>query len=66
MAGAVSSLPDTVPSAGIFIVDTAALFGALMGEAHRTRKLEQVCSHLGIETKYLHNAGNDAYVGFLF
>lgn len=65
MAGAVSKLPDTVPSAGIFIVDTAALFAALMGEGHRTHKLRQVCSQLGIETEYLHNAGNDAYVSFL-
>ena len=43
-------------------VDTAELFAALEGESNNTRSLERVCRHLKIETSYLHNAGNDAYV----
>lgn len=55
-------LPDIKPSEGLFIVDTASLFGALEGEGRNTRGLQQVCNHLKIETQFLHNAGNDAYV----
>ncbi|KAJ7283553.1 hypothetical protein C8J57DRAFT_1292881 [Mycena rebaudengoi] len=54
-------LPDIKPSEGLFIVDTASLFGALEGEGRNTRGLQQVCNHLKIETQFLHNAGNDAY-----
>lgn len=57
-------LPDSgVPPTGLFVVDTSDLFGALSGSAHGQRKsLEKTCRMLGIETKFLHNAGNDAYV----
>ncbi|KAJ6554538.1 hypothetical protein B0H19DRAFT_1153971 [Mycena capillaripes] len=54
-------LPDTMPTEGIFIVDTAVLFGALVGKVNNKSGLEQVCNHLGIKTEFLHNAGNDAY-----
>ncbi|KAF5363340.1 hypothetical protein D9756_000462 [Leucocoprinus leucothites] len=55
-------LPDTgVPKTGLFVVDTSDLFGALSGLAHGQRKgLEKTCRMLGIDTKFLHNAGNDA------
>ncbi|KAJ7748466.1 hypothetical protein DFH07DRAFT_747279 [Mycena maculata] len=65
ISGAVSELPDSIPSEGLFIVDTAALFAALMGEGQRTFKLQQVCNQLGIETEWLHNAGNDAFYTLL-
>ncbi|KAK0498666.1 hypothetical protein EDD18DRAFT_1158624 [Armillaria luteobubalina] len=56
-------LPDAIPDTGIFVVDTADLFGALLGEDSpgNKRGLEQMCHHLKITTKHLHNAGNDAY-----
>ncbi|KAJ7665526.1 hypothetical protein B0H17DRAFT_1090798 [Mycena rosella] len=60
MHGAVQELPEATPSEGVFIIDTAVLFGALEGEGNNTRKLEQICNHLQISTDYLHNAGNDA------
>ncbi|KAJ6598966.1 hypothetical protein DFH09DRAFT_1129679 [Mycena vulgaris] len=63
--GAVDSLPEATPSEGIFIVDTAMLFGALEGEGNNTRGLQQVCNHLQISTDYLHNAGNDAWYTLL-
>lgn len=50
------------PDAGTFVVDTAELFGGLLGEGKRTRSLEQMCNQLQIGTKFLHNAGNDAHV----
>jgi hypothetical protein len=57
-------LPDSgIPTVGLFVVDTSDLFGALSGSAQGQRKsLEKTCRMLGIETKFLHNAGNDAYV----
>jgi len=61
---AVYELPDKTPMEGIFIVDTALLFGALEGEGNNRRALQQVCNHLKIENfnaGLLHNAGNDAY-----
>lgn len=56
-------LPDQVPDSGIYVVDTADLFAALEGDASGNRRaLERVCRHLQIDTKFLHNAGNDAHV----
>ena len=55
-------LPDSPMTGEIYVVDTAELFAALEGESNNTRSLERVCRHLKIETSYLHNAGNDAYV----
>ncbi|KAJ7146133.1 hypothetical protein C8R44DRAFT_8205 [Mycena epipterygia] len=62
---AVYQLPDTTPSQGIFIVDTAILFRALIGKVHNTEKLVTVCNHLQIPTVFLHNAGNDAHYTLL-
>ncbi|KAF7355400.1 putative nucleolar protein C2C4.08 [Mycena sanguinolenta] len=59
--GAVFDLPEVVPSTGIFIVDTAIIFAALIGEDMKKPGLQQTCNHLQIETCYLHNAGNDAH-----
>lgn len=45
------------------MVDTIDLFAALEGDSsNNARSLDRVCRHLQIETKFLHNAGNDAYV----
>ncbi|KAJ7160994.1 hypothetical protein C8R46DRAFT_1106178 [Mycena filopes] len=58
---AVYDLPDdTIPTKGIFIVDTQILFRALRNQTKDRRSLEHVCNELGIETHFLHNAGNDA------
>ncbi|KAJ7475987.1 hypothetical protein FB451DRAFT_1245389 [Mycena latifolia] len=63
---AVYELPDTTPSEGLFIVDTATLFAALIGLGRGDNPgLEQTCTKLGIETAYLHNAGNDAHYTWL-
>lgn len=57
-------LPEGLTESGIFAVDTADLVGALLGEdSGNKRSLEKTCSLLQISTAYLHNAGNDAYVG---
>lgn len=57
-------LPDTALDGGIYIVDTSDLFGALEGEGagNQKRGLKFLCRAFGIETRYLHNAGNDAHV----
>lgn len=44
------------------MIDTAEMFAALEGESNDTRSLLRVCSLLKIDTMFLHNAGNDAYV----
>ncbi|RDX55588.1 hypothetical protein OH76DRAFT_1396980 [Lentinus brumalis] len=54
-------LPDSPMTGEVYVVDTAELFAALEGDSNNTRSLERVCRHLKIDTKYLHNAGNDAY-----
>ncbi|KAF8989628.1 hypothetical protein BDZ89DRAFT_974678 [Hymenopellis radicata] len=56
-------LPDRVPVAGMFVVDTSALFTTLVGDASFKRhKLERVCHLLRIpKVTHLHNAGNDAH-----
>jgi len=56
-------LPDNNPDSGIFVIDTADLIGALLGEgAGDKRSLEKTCGLLQIPTHFLHNAGNDAHV----
>ncbi|KAJ7730694.1 hypothetical protein DFH07DRAFT_756147 [Mycena maculata] len=65
MDASVQELRDTMSSSGIFILDNVALFGALMKESYRMHRLGQVCIQLGIETEYLHNAGNDAFYTLL-
>lgn len=62
-----SGLSYTLPSGpspdnGLFVVDTAELFGGLLGESNRIYGLEQMCNQLQIPTSFLHNAGNDAHV----
>ncbi|KAI0318703.1 hypothetical protein OF83DRAFT_1163334 [Amylostereum chailletii] len=52
-------LPETC-TPGLFVVDTAGLYGALEGEGHNTRSLQQMCNQLKIPSRNLHNAGNDA------
>ncbi|KAI0921070.1 hypothetical protein AcW2_006160 [Taiwanofungus camphoratus] len=59
-------LPDSTPSTGVYIVDTAGMFAALEGESGgNQRGLQQVCRHLQVPTEYLHNAGNDAHYTLL-
>ncbi|KAJ7791582.1 hypothetical protein B0H14DRAFT_2934931 [Mycena olivaceomarginata] len=53
--------PDTIPTQGIYIVDTTILFGALIGDCKNKKGLRDVCAFLQIPTRYLHNAGNDAH-----
>jgi hypothetical protein len=53
-----------MPDEGLFVVDTSDLFAALEGAATVDRRsLGRVCNLLQLPTEYLHNAGNDAYVG---
>ncbi|KAM5540481.1 hypothetical protein V8D89_005939 [Ganoderma adspersum] len=55
-------LPDNPATGEIYVVDTIDLFAALEGDSsNNARSLDRVCGHLQIETKFLHNAGNDAY-----
>ncbi|EIN10455.1 hypothetical protein PUNSTDRAFT_112307 [Punctularia strigosozonata HHB-11173 SS5] len=61
----VYTLPELPPDDGIYVVDTAVLFSALEGDAGNKRSLERMCRLLGIETHYLHNAGNDAHYTFM-
>ena len=56
-------MPETIPTKGIFVLDTKELFSALEGESFASQsKLERVCRLLGFKPEYLHNAGNDAHV----
>lgn len=56
-------IPDTPPSDGIFVVDTAEMFSALEGHSGERRNLERMCRLLGMrDLAYMHNAGNDAHV----
>ena len=65
--GLLFTLPDSTPEKGIFTVDTAALIGGLLGEDNSgNRSLEKTCNLLQIPIQYLHNAGNDAHVSYLF
>ena len=58
-------LPDSgVPKSGLFVVDTSDLYCALSGKK-QGRSLGKTCRMLGIDTTFLHNAGNDAYVSDL-
>ncbi|KIY74035.1 hypothetical protein CYLTODRAFT_364306 [Cylindrobasidium torrendii FP15055 ss-10] len=54
-------LPDTTPATGLYVLDTSELFAGLEGDGHNKRSLETVCHLLGIPTRGLHNAGNDAH-----
>ncbi|KAG5648977.1 hypothetical protein DXG03_000326 [Asterophora parasitica] len=55
-------LPDAIPDAGLFVVDTSDLFAALEGTTTADRRaLGRMCSLIQIPTRNLHNAGNDAY-----
>ncbi|KAG7096854.1 hypothetical protein E1B28_004262 [Marasmius oreades] len=55
-------LSNASPDDGLFVVDTSDLFAALEGDGgHDRRGLAKACNLLGIDTKFLHNAGNDAH-----
>ncbi|PFH52807.1 hypothetical protein AMATHDRAFT_73933 [Amanita thiersii Skay4041] len=55
-------LPDTIPNDGLYVIDTADLFAGLEGSTTNNKKsLDTVCKQMQIPTKFLHNAGNDAY-----
>ncbi|KAF7332088.1 hypothetical protein MKEN_00089300 [Mycena kentingensis (nom. inval.)] len=62
--GILYDLPATPPSDGIYAVDTAILFAALVGdETLNRRSLQSICNLLkveGADDTTLHNAGNDA------
>jgi hypothetical protein len=54
-----------MPDEGLFVVDTSDLFAALEGAGTVDRRsLGRVCNLLQLPTEYLHNAGNDAHVGY--
>ncbi|KAF9013818.1 hypothetical protein BDZ89DRAFT_963002 [Hymenopellis radicata] len=56
-------LPDYLPTAGMFLVDTSDLFATLLtDESFNRHKLEKMCDLLQIpNVGHLHNAGNDAH-----
>ncbi|KAK1236477.1 hypothetical protein PQX77_000254 [Marasmius sp. AFHP31] len=55
-------LPDTSPDKGLYVADTSDLFAALEGEGSKNRRgLAKICDLLKIDTRFLHNAGNDAH-----
>ncbi|KAJ3506438.1 hypothetical protein NMY22_g17250 [Coprinellus aureogranulatus] len=55
-------IPETAPESGLIAIDTSDQMGALLGEdSGRRTGLEKTCRLLGIDTPFLHNAGNDAY-----
>jgi hypothetical protein len=65
--GKTDFIPDSKIENGCFVVDTADLVGALLGESGNKRSLSKTCNLLQIPTENLHNAGNDAHVrSFLF
>ncbi|KAF8639685.1 hypothetical protein AX17_000949 [Amanita inopinata Kibby_2008] len=65
LTGLTHLLPDTMPNEGLFVVDTSDLYAGLEGSGSRNRKsLDRVCKQMQIPTKFLHNAGNDAYYTF--
>ncbi|KAH8813461.1 hypothetical protein DL96DRAFT_1535635 [Flagelloscypha sp. PMI_526] len=60
------TLPDSPPTEGIYILDTAELFAALEGDdSLYHRSLETMCRLLELPTAHLHNAGNDAHYTLL-
>ncbi|KAF9652173.1 hypothetical protein BDM02DRAFT_3089827 [Thelephora ganbajun] len=64
--GFIIDLPETVPTKGLFVLDTRELFSALEGESFANQsKLERVCRLMGLKPEYLHNAGNDAHYTML-
>lgn len=67
LTGLIDELPDTMPSAGIFVVDLSELFNALIGsvdsDAHHTGSaMERICKHLQIDFGGARNAGTNAQV----
>ncbi|KAJ6485150.1 hypothetical protein C8R47DRAFT_550441 [Mycena vitilis] len=62
LADFVLELPETMPSAGVFIVEPVELFDALTGsgDADIDHNLERMCRHLKINFGGVHNAGTDA------
>ena len=62
LTGKTDFIPDSKIENGFFVVDTADLIGALMGESGNKRSLSQTCNLLQVPSENLHNAGNDAHV----
>ncbi|KAF9055412.1 hypothetical protein BDZ89DRAFT_938489 [Hymenopellis radicata] len=56
-------LPERIPAAGMFVVDTSDMFSVFNGdEALKRHALQRVCDVLQLQgVKHLHNAGNDAH-----
>jgi len=55
-------LPDVMPEEGLYVVDTTEVYAGLEGSSTgNTKSLDRVCKQMQINTKDLHNAGNDAY-----
>ncbi|KZW04229.1 hypothetical protein EXIGLDRAFT_635710 [Exidia glandulosa HHB12029] len=57
------TLPEAMPESGMYALDTALMYNALVGTSNGEKcKLERMCALLGVsETHYYHNAGNDAH-----
>lgn len=55
-----------MPENGIYAVDTALLYNALVGVSNGEKyALSKMCSLLGVnDSLHFHNAGNDAHVRF--
>jgi len=52
-----------MPEEGLYVVDTTEVYAGLEGSSTgNTKSLDRVCKQMQINTKDLHNAGNDAYV----
>ena|SRR5258705_10152177 len=62
LTGKTDFIPDSKIEDGVFVVDTADLIGALMGESGNKRSLSQTCNLLQVPSVNMHNAGNDAHV----
>lgn len=62
LTGKTHFIPDSKIENGLFVLDTADLIGALLGETGNKKSLSKTCNLLQIPTVNLHNAGNDAHV----
>ncbi|KAF9534229.1 hypothetical protein CPB83DRAFT_843895 [Crepidotus variabilis] len=59
-------IPESTNATGLFVVDTAELIAALLGDNSGNNKgLEDTCRLLQLHPKNMHNAGNDAHYTML-
>jgi len=65
LTGKTDFIPDSKIESGFYVVDTADLIGALLGESGNKKSLSKMCNLLQLSTVNLHNAGNDAYYTLL-